>query len=965
MTPGHLQPARPAATAAALLILAIVAVAPASAAAARWSADDMVAAERGGGWTLSRDGRLAAWVRSTVETVDGEEKRVENLWLTRIADAGADPEKASLQLTRGKSRAAAPEFSPDGRHLAFLFDRELPGKGGGKGGDDDEGKRQVWAIPVGGGEAFPVTRLDRSVLAFGWIDADTLVVAAPEARSAWELERKEEKDTATVVEDAEHEPPVRLYRVGLGGDVRRLTTNTDWIDALAVSPDGRHAVVTAQQSLSFTFDSRVPPQARLVDLASGEPRRLFAEPLDDRQLQPYAVAWEPDSSGFYFVDEYTNDPVYRTATVSRLYHHDLASGRAARVDLGWERGLGSGYAVVPGGVVALLADGVYDRLARLRRDGRVWRKSDLGWRGATDHAGQVGDLVASADGSVLLYEHSSPTEPPQSFAARLQGDTLTDVRRLTELNPSFEGKPTGRVDVIRWTGARGDEVEGMLQFPLDWHDGESSPRPLLLDIHGGPASRDRAVWGQSWGAPTLLWRQKGAFVLQVNYHGSSGYGLEWVESIRGHYYELEIPDVEAGVDHVIALGLADPERLGATGWSNGGILTADLITKTGRYKVASIGAADVEWLSDWANVAFGASFDNYYFGGTPWEATEVYLEKSPFLRLTEVTTPTIIYTGTEDTNVPPHQSWSLFRALQQIGKTEARLVVFPGEPHGLRKVAHQRRKIEEDLAWLDRYVFGSEDSAVAAVKDGSLLAGLLQRAGAATGAGGALGREEGGALVPETAPFGRLEVARFEITRAQYAAFDPSFFPGGAPASSERDLPVTGVPFERAGAYAEWLAAKTGTPFRLPTVKEAERLAKQGKGEGPANTLDRWAGYTPNPEDAAAIRRALAEKLGDQLAAQITGRAGAAEAPLLLPVGSLPGAGEPPVFDLAGNAAEWAVAEDGAGKPVGPSADRSSDARGDGGAPAPEYVGFRVVAGEAEPTQDGGQDGAQDGGDAR
>jgi len=187
MTPGHLQPARPAATAAALLILAIVAVAPASAAAARWSADDMVAAERGGGWTLSRDGRLAAWVRSTVETVDGEEKRVENLWLTRIADAGADPEKASLQLTRGKSRAAAPEFSPDGRHLAFLFDRELPGKGGGKGGDDDEGKRQVWAIPVGGGEAFPVTRLDRSVLAFGWIDADTLVVAAPEARSAWPL----------------------------------------------------------------------------------------------------------------------------------------------------------------------------------------------------------------------------------------------------------------------------------------------------------------------------------------------------------------------------------------------------------------------------------------------------------------------------------------------------------------------------------------------------------------------------------------------------------------------------------------------------------------------------------------------------------------------------------------------------------------------------------------------------------
>ena len=109
----------------------------------------------------------------------------------------------------------------------------------------------------------------------------------------------------------------------------------------------------------------------------------------------------------------------------------------------------------------------------------------------------------------------------------------------------------------------------------------------------------------------------------------------------------------------------------------------------------------MEWISDWANVDFGASFDNYYFGASPLEDPELYIRKSPFFRLGEVTTPTIIYTGTEDRNVPPHQSWSLFRALQQLEKAPARLVLFPGEPHGLRKIAHQRRKVEEDMAWFN------------------------------------------------------------------------------------------------------------------------------------------------------------------------------------------------------------------------------------------------------------------------
>ncbi len=892
------------AAALALLIAAAVAAAPAPPV---WTVDDVVLAERASSWTVSPDGMLAAWVRATVEKVGGEEKRVSNLWLSRLADG------TSFALTRGQDTVSAPEFAPDGRHVAFLSTRKAPG---GK-GESETGKTQLWAIPVAGGEAFPVTRLDRDVKEFGWTGPAALVAAAEESPSLWERERKERKDDATVVDDAQHEPPVRLFRVALtGGKVARLTTNTDWIDALAVAPDGATAVVTAQQSLSWEYDQRVPPQAFLVDLATGARTRIF----EDGKVLPEETRWAPDGSGFYLINRFSRHPRYRQATVNELYWFDRAAGKGEKVDVSWERGVGYAYAPTADGVVALLADGVRPRAARIVRTSAGWRRQDL----AGTHAGAIEALALGRDGRTLVYSASTATQPSQWYGARVEGARIVGERLLTDLNPSWADKPTGKVEVVRWKGARGDEVEGILHYPLAWKEGTRAP--LILAIHGGPAGADHDRWGQSWAYPLLLWRERGAFVLQVNYHGSSDYGLDWVESIAGHYYELEIPDIEAGVDEMVRRGLADPDRLATAGWSNGGILSAALITATTRYKAASIGAADVEWFSDWANVDFGAAFDGYYFGGAPWEVPQAYMEKSPFFRLAKVTTPTIVYTGTEDRNVPPHESWSLFRALQQIGAAPVRFLTFPGEPHSLRTVAHQRRKVEEDLAWFDRYLFGKPAPAAVAVKEGSPLSAALQRARAAR-SGGALGRTEKGVLVPETVAFQGLEVGRFEVTRAQFAACDRKV----AFTAATADRPGTGIGFERAKAYVAWLAERTGRRFRLPTEEEAGRLAKAAGSGG--NTLDRWAGYAPNPEDRDRLLDA-AKGLG-------------ADAPLLLPAGSLPGAGDGAVFDLDGNAAEWATTVAGAGVAFGASADRPADARA-GAAPGTAYTGLRVVVAKGE-----------------
>lgn len=863
-----------------------------------WTVDDIVLAQRANGWALSPDGSVAVWTKSVVEKHEGEEKRVSHLWLTRLREG------VSTQLTYGTDSASAPAFSPDGATAAFLFTRPRPGVK-----DEKAAKGQLWAVRLAGGEPFPVTALERPVRAFGWIDSHTLVVAAQEPPSWRERDLRERKDTSLVVDDAEHEPPVRLYRAKLtGGEVMPLTVNRDWIDALAVAPDGRWAVVRAQQSLTYEFDERIPPQTFLVDLASGQLTRVLAE----TKLVPEKIAWAPDSSGFYFVNRYSRHPVYRHASVGQLWFYHLADRRAERVDAAWERGIEGGFSPVQGGVLALLADGVRYRPALLRR-------TPLGWELRTlegEHTAGIAALTASRDGRTVLYEYSTATTPPQWYAATLTGVRLGAPRLLTSLNPTYAGKPTGKVEVLRYRGARDEEVEALLHYPLNYKEG--SKFPLILDIHGGPAGTDLDHWRPSWASPTLLWRQRGAFVLQVNYHGSAGYGLDWVESIGGgKYYELEIPDLERGVDWVIAAGLADPERLATCGWSNGGILSAELITRSHRYRAACIGAADVEWFSDWANVDFGAAFDNYYFGGPPWEIPLVYLEKSPFFRLPNVVTPTIVFTGTEDRHVPPHQSWSLFRALQYLGKAPVRLVLFPGEPHGLRNLPHQRRKVEEELAWLDRYLFGTDSGGNPALKPGSLLDGLRQRAKAAR-MGEVLGEHVGGEVRPETVRFRGMEVTRFEITRAQFAAFQPL-----PPVPAGKENYPARLTLEQAKDYAAWLAARTGRPFRLPTVEEMVALSVGFGG----NTLDRWAGYTVNREDAERLAQIL-EEVGLES--------------MLLPVGSLPGVGLDPVFDLDGNVAEWALRADGSGTAVGPSADRPATSAPPSAGP-PSLIGVRLV----------------------
>ena len=915
----------PALLAGTLLILAPVVAAQAAADAAanapkadsskknRWTAEDVVYQEDAGQFLIAPDGRFALWVKGTADKE--KDLRVSNLYLSNLNDG------KEVQLTRGTDEVSHPRWSPSGDTIAFLSTHALPKP------KPDLALTQLWLMNTAGGEPWAVTDFERGIQQFEWLDNDTVIFSAEEDPTLYEQQTKERKDDSNVVDDTAHSAPVRLYKFSVKDKkATRLTDNDDWIQSFEVSRDKKKAVAVARRELSFAWDQKIPPVTYLIDLATGARTQVFA----NERIQPSEVAWARDNSGFYAVAPYSDDPRFLVATVHKIYFYDLAAGKSSEVNLDWDRGFARSLEATNDGFIVLLADGVYTKPVRFTRHGGTWSRKSI----SSEDEKHYFSFVLGEDGKTLIYDHSTASVPTQFFRAKLEGTKITAPLQITKLNPGFKNKPIAKSEVLQWKGANDDDVEGILYYPDDYKAGKTYP--LIVATHGGPASADLDQWAERWAYAPNLMTQKGAFVLKTNYHGSTGYGLKFVEAICcGKYYELEIPDIERGVDNLIAKGLVDPDQIGAAGWSNGSILSIQLtVTNPDRYKAAVVGAGDVEWLSDWANVDFGESFDHYYFGKTPLEDPQLYIEKSPLFKMDKVKTPTLIFFGTIDRQVPTEEGWTHYRALYTIGKAPVKFILFPGEAHGPRRLTHQLRKVNEEEAWFDAYMFKTKLPDNEALKKGSPLEVALKRAtvqkvgawyGVAFHPPATAENPAPDVLLPETVKRGAIEIGRFEITRAQFAAFDKDYkFDAGT-----ENYPANGITLEHAQAYCKWLSELTAETYRLPKESETADFYKVRGGE---NTLDYWAGYALNPEDTQKLEAKIKELPGD--------------APLLREVGSFAAEGdegEELVFDLGGNVAEWVIAGDGSGKTLGGSADRPADGKAQYRAADSAYTGFRVV----------------------
>jgi dipeptidyl aminopeptidase/acylaminoacyl peptidase/formylglycine-generating enzyme required for sulfatase activity len=884
-----------------------------------WKAEDEIFQEYAGQLRISQDGKWLVWVKSTADKE--KDARVSNLFLSSLTD------RQEIELTRGSDNNSEPRWSPDGEHVAFVSSRPRAQA------KPETSAGQIWLINPHGGEPWVLTELSRAPRQIDWLDKDTIIYSAEEEPGLYEQEMKKKKDDSEVVDDADHAPPVRLYKISVKDKkITRLTNNTDWIESWSVSKDGKYAAASHAKSLHYEFDQKVPPIAVLHNLSNGTEKQIFTE----GRVRPFRFEWAADGSGFFAAAPYSTDPKFLTATILKDYFYELASGKATEIPADWENGFSFGIEHAAGGFIADLAAGSHSELARYTAEktasGWTWHRQPL----TGEHVKNIQGFALSEDGKTIVYQHSTASKLPQIYRAQLDGNKIISPVQITKLN---EGLVTGRTfaktEVIRWKGSIDEEVEGILYYPANYEAGKKYP--VITAIHGGPTGWDSDAWDDNWAYPVNLMTQRGAFVLRPNYHGSANYGLKWVESICcGKYYDLETPDINMGVDYLISKGMVDPDKVATLGWSNGSILSISLITTyPARYKAASVGAGDVEWISDWGNVDFGDSFDSYYFGKSPMEDPQLYIKKSPFFKMDKVQAPVLIFHGSADRNVPPAQSWSFFRALEYYGKT-VKFVVFPGEPHGPQKLTHQVRKVEDEVAWFDKYFFKTAKPENEAFKKDSPLDVALRakNVGTSTGNYGVAFSSKGKSLlIPEMVKRGDLEIGRFEVTAGQFQDRSPNQLSEPTKPNGN-NLPAANVSLADAKAYAAWLSTQTGQTWRLPYEDEVKDLYENRDSE---NTLDYWAGYAPNPEDAARLREKAKELSGT--------------ARLLKEVGSFHGQGkddEEPIYDLGGNVAEWVLTRDGKGKVMGGSADCPADPKSNC-TPAPEYMGFRVVRGAAKP----------------
>ena len=620
---------------------------------------------------ISPDGSRILYVRNELDWDENE--RSSRIWVVGADGQGARP-------FTGSEDDRSAEWSPDGRWVSFT--RPVGGSG--------DRARQLFVLPVDGGEAIQLTRHVTSVGSYRWgRDSRSIFFVASDSLPDDEEAEREKGDDAVFIDEGPSgqtqgswngvwQVDVSVSDAPL--DAVRLTPAPRRVGSYAPSPDGNF-LAYAYRTENRRNASHLSEIA-LLSIATGE-----EELITSNDAPESGIEWAPDGASITFTA-----PDLETWELDQgnLYRYDVPSGETTHL-LADEDVAMRGYRWHPGGrsidIVAL--DKTVANLYRL--DVRSDELEQL-----THFAGVTSGASYDSGRNLAAVQFAGPTEPGDLWLVDLGDGSRT---RLTEANPWMAQKDLVQPEVVQWQSHDGLEIEGLLYTPHD----RTAPGATILEIHGGPAG----VFTQGFDSDAQLLMAEGYALLQPNVRGSSGYGDEL---LRGNMNDIgggDYHDLMTGVDAIIERGVAHPDSLAVKGWSYGGILGGWTITQTDRFKAASLGAMVADWRSE-----FGAGFNHdvvrWYLGGDPWSNQDYWNERSAYTHLDRITTPTILFHGANDRTDTMEQSMNFFAGLRHLG-VEARFILFPREGHGIAEPRHRRTLMVEEVRWLHKYVKGILD----------------------------------------------------------------------------------------------------------------------------------------------------------------------------------------------------------------------------------------------------------------
>jgi len=610
---------------------------------------------------LSPDGEHVAF---TVVRIDEEADEYRSSIWTADASGASKPS----ELTAGeKKKASAARWSPDGKTIAFLSDRERD-------------KPQLYVMPAKGGDARRLTDLPLGVLPASWSpDGTKLLFGArvpnspppsdPEARKRWE-QRPRHVTKAQYKADGQgyiFDARTHLFVVDVKSGASTQLTAGDHDDrAEAWSPDGaRIAWAQVRGGVAEYNWSDIH-----VMNADGSGARQITTDAG-RAISP---TWSPDGRAiaFYAYDEQTpwiGDPLVRPWVVA------VSGGPARPITKEYDYGVAllAPPAITPG--PAWSPDGAtVTSVYAIRGQAHIVRArvADGGAETIVGGERQV-TYLASVPGKRLAYAVADPRDPSEVFTASWDG---TGERRITQLNEPLVSELHAAMPQRRVFDTPNGKIEGWVIAPRTGN----GPAPLLVDIHGGPAGFAGDAFALGYFFKYVL-ASKGWAVLSLNPTGSGSYGREHAHGIRGRWGEHDLPEQIAAIDALVADKIADPDRLAIAGYSYGGFMTSWTIGHCDRFKAAVVGAPVVDQES-----FFGTSDIGMWFSG--WELNaefprdrETLRRFSPISYVADVKTPTLIVHGEADDRCPIGQGEQYFAALLACGKVKTEFVRYPGGSH--------------------------------------------------------------------------------------------------------------------------------------------------------------------------------------------------------------------------------------------------------------------------------------------
>jgi len=592
-------------------------------------------------------------------------KTVTSLWV--VPTAG--PASATRQFTRGEKSVGNIAWSPDGKLLAFTMDA----------GDEKDAKPQVWFMYVDGGEPWQVTKHKSGVRAFEFSpDGKTLLLTATVAPSDAEEKRSKQKDDAVVVD---HDPKLsQLWSwtiASTSGDEKQLTREDFTISDARWSPDGSRVTFTSNPSPRL--DDITEQTLWIMDASGSKPRKLV-----DTTEKTHGARWSPDGKwiaylsnvgGFYYkvnlmvVDPSGSSPKKLTASF------DLNASEPH-----WSH---------DGKQVFFSSD---DRESNKIFAADVQAASVRALTG-NEAVFDLGDT--SADGRVAVGTWSDPLHPAEIFRSDL---ALNGIERITDHNAWLSDYALGATEVVRWKSTRdGMEIDGIVTKPVDF-DG-SHKVPFLLNPHGGPTGASLLAFN-----PTeQIMAANGYLVLEPNFRGSTGRGEKFAQANQSEWGNGDYKDDMSGVQAMVDKGWADPDRLGAFGWSYGGYMTMWIDTQTDRFKAISPGAGLPNLYSMYSQTDIHHYLTMFFHGKSPWDNYQEYWDHSPMKYVNNVKTPTMILHGQADTRVPIPQAEEFYRALLER-HVPVEYVAYPRENHGFVEPHHIQDRWQRYLVFFGKYL---------------------------------------------------------------------------------------------------------------------------------------------------------------------------------------------------------------------------------------------------------------------